>query len=162
MNLSMADWSRRKYSCLVIVQFLQHLKTVGFVTSRCGLSPDSPEHRFMTALVPNDVLHGHYRSLSDPISGLPYLCVIVRRDDYFLEERSTVENDSDCAIEHIDGNTVFTITSPGPRKKHVIHLKQFVTAGTLISLSAEYGVRGQTRFVPANATSTVSMTKRIY
>ena len=45
---------------------------------------------------------------------------------------------------------------------YVTHLKRFVTAGTVISLSAEYGVRGQTRFVPANATSTVSMTKRIY
>ena len=45
---------------------------------------------------------------------------------------------------------------------YVTHLKRFVTAGTVISLSAEYGVRGQTRFVLANATSTVSMTKRIY
>ena len=28
----MADWFRWRYSCLVIIQFLQHLKTVGFVT----------------------------------------------------------------------------------------------------------------------------------
>ena len=28
----MADWSRWRYSCLVIIQFLQYLKTVGFVT----------------------------------------------------------------------------------------------------------------------------------
>ena len=28
----MADWFRWRYSCLVIIQFLQHLKTVGFVS----------------------------------------------------------------------------------------------------------------------------------
>lgn len=159
-EISNAAPSEKKFGGSGVALLRKHYKYV--LSSRCGLYPDSPEYRFLTGLVPNDVLHGHYRSLSDPISGLPYLCVIVRRDDYFLEERNTDENDSGCVIEHIDGNTVFTIASPGPRKKHVTHLKRFVTAGTVISLSAEYGVRGQTRFVPSNAASTVSMTKRIY
>ena len=114
-EISNAAPGEKKFGGSGVALLRKHYKYV--LSSRCGLSTDSPEYRFLTGLVPNDVLHGHYRSLSDPISRLPYLCVIARRDDYFLGECSTDGNDSGCVIEHIDDNTVFTIASPGLRKK---------------------------------------------
>ncbi|MGN0705145.1 MAG: hypothetical protein ACI4KK_00900 [Lentihominibacter sp.] len=128
---------------------------------RCGVILDSPVGRFLRGYNPGDVMHQHYRSLTDVVSGIPYLMVIMRRDDLFSSSNETISVQAE--IEHVDGITYIHIPPPGPGKKiNVIIPEIKIKKGTEIVISSTYGVRGEISFKGLKSTKQKVEERKIY
>lgn len=107
---------------------------------RCGLTVDSPEHRFMRGMAPEDVTNTYYRSLSDRTSGMKFFATIVRRDDFFLER---VDDVPKVELAKSEGATSMKIPSPGSGRRLSISIPEtFLQSGTVITISSKFGVIG--------------------
>lgn len=112
------------------------------LSERCGLNLDTPEGKYMRGLVPGDTTNLFYRSLSDRVSGIPYLLTITRRDDFFLSRN--YEAPETTIMQERDNHFTYKIPSPGPgRKLSIIIPKVFLQSGTTIKIKSRYGVTGE-------------------
>lgn len=126
--------------------------------TRCGVDLDSPEGKFLRGNNPGDTMHQHYRSLTDKVSGIPFLQVIMRRDDVFDD---VAVHTVYAQIEYREGVTHIHIPEIGPGKKaNVIFPQMELIKGTEIVISSPYGVHGEISFRSKND-SEKSMHKRV-
>lgn len=117
--------------------------------TRCGVGINSPIGKFLRGYNPGDIMHTHYRSLTDTVSGIPYLQVIMRRDDIF--DKCKGVNTVKAQVEVKDGITYIRIPAAPPGKKLNVILPEIeIKRGTEIVLTSQYGLHGEIMFQALN------------